>query len=178
MSLENSIESISRNENEWLKKFRQDNLKIFKSLKWDKTKYTSMEFNEEELSVSRKTNGFPIHKTKNNVIFTDIFTAIEKHPFVKEYFNSEENKISSLINSSFNSGFFLYIPKNAEETIEIPALLEERTFAKNIIVVDENAKLSLIYKSGSDKRADIAGMIFSIHLKDNSQLNLSSLQNL
>ena len=178
MSLENSIESISRNENEWLKKFRQDNLKIFKSLKRDKTKYTSMEFNEEELSVSRKTNGFPIHKTKNNVIFTDIFTAIEKHPFVKEYFNSEENKISSLINSSFNSGFFLYIPKNAEETIEIPALLEERTFAKNIIVVDENAKLSLIYKSGSDKRADIAGMIFSIHLKDNSQLNLSSLQNL
>src|SRR3989344_3186168 len=178
MSLENSIESISRNENEWLKKFRQDNLKIFKSLKWDKTKYTSMEFNEEELSVSRKTNGFPIHKTKNNVIFTDIFTAIEKHPFVKEYFNSEENKISSLVNSSFNSGFFLYVPKNSEETIEIPALLGERTFSKNIIVVDENAKLNLICKSGSDKRADIAGMIFSIHLKDNSQLNLSSLQNL
>src|SRR3989344_6232435 len=178
MSIENSIENMSRDENTWLKKFRQDNLKIFKSLKWDKTKYTQMEFKEEELSVNKKSNGFSIPKANNNVIFTDIFTASEKYPFLQDYFHNEENKVSSLINSSFNSGFFLYIPKNAEETIEIPTLLGERTFAKNIIIVDENSKLNLIYKSGSDKRADIAGMMFSIHLKDNSQLNLSSLQNL
>ena len=178
MSIENSVEKMSRDENAWLRKFRQDNLKIFKSLKWDKTKYTQMEFQEEELSVSNKMNGFSIQKTNEGVIFTDIFAAVKNYPFLQDYFHSEENKVSSLVNSSFNSGFFLYVPKNSEETIEIPALLVERTLSKNIIVVDENAKLNLICKSGSDKRADIAGMIFSIHLKDNSQLNLSSLQNL
>ena len=51
MSIENSVEKMSRDENAWLRKFRQDNLKIFKSLKWDKTKYTQMEFQEEELSI-------------------------------------------------------------------------------------------------------------------------------
>lgn len=137
-----------------------------------------MEFNEEDLLVTKKSNGFSIQKTNEGVIFTDIFTASEKYPFLQDYFHNEENKVSSLINSSFNSGFFLYIPKNVEETIEIPLLLGERTLAKNIIVVDENAKLNLIQKSGSDKRADVAGMLFSIYLKDNSQLNLSSLQNL
>ena len=99
MSLEKAIENISGNEKEWLKKFRQDNLKIFKNLKWEKTKYTSMEFSENDIEITQRSNGFSIPEVPEGVIFTDIFTAIEKHPFVKDYFASEKNKVSSMINN-------------------------------------------------------------------------------
>lgn len=175
MSIADTLKNISQGEEVWLQSFRLANLRIFESLPWEKSKYTSLELSEQEIELSRKVNGFKLAVSKD-FIFENIFAALDKYPYLKQYFKTEQNKLISLQNALFNSGFFLYVPKNTEVTIPLKILLDEKTFARNIIIVDENSKLSLL--QSIEASSDIASVLLDIHLKQNAGMNLSTIQNM
>ena len=175
MSITDTIKNISRDEENWLKDFREQNLKIFESLPWERTKYTSLKLNAEELNISGKLNGFKIN-VPDDVVFLDIFDALEKYPHLKQYFTTEQNKIASMQNALFNAGFFLYVPKNMDVTIPMKVLFDEEKFARNIIIVDENSKLNLVQSINGS--SNIASILLDVHLKQNAQMQYSTIQDM
>ncbi len=175
MSISNTVKNISRDEQEWLQEFRLENLRIFENLPWERTKYTNLQLSEEEIEVNHRVDGFTLQDSKD-IVFTDIFSALEKYAYLKEYFKTEQNKFVSLQNAMFNSGFFLYVPKNVEVTVPLKTLLGEKTFGRNIIIADENSKLNLV--QNIEASTSVASILLDIHLKQNSEMNFSTIQNM
>src|SRR3989304_4433155 len=99
-SLANTIKTLAQNEAEWLQKFREENIKIFEDLPWEKTKYTNLQLSNEEMQISQKLNGFKAD-VADGVIFLNIFSALEKFAYLKDYFKTEENKFVALQNALF-----------------------------------------------------------------------------
>ncbi len=175
MPITDTIKNISKGEAEWLQDFRLANLKIFESLPWERTKYTRLQLSEDEMEIMQRLNGFSA-EVPEGVIFTDVFDALKNYPFVKDYFKTEQNKFIALQNALFNSGFFLYVPKNKEVTIPLKTLFKEKTFARNIIIVDENSKLNLVQSIESS--TSVGSILLDIHAKQNAEVNFSIIQNM
>ncbi len=88
------------------------------------------------------------------VIFTDMDTALAKHPeIVKKYWATvippEDNKFSALNSAVWSGGSFIYVPKNTK--VEIPLQAYFRINAKNmgqfertLIIADEGASVHYI----------------------------------
>ena len=96
--------------------------------------------------------------------------------------NSNEDKYTALNNAAFNSGIFVYIPKNQiiDEPIHLFSCLSEdgiSTISRNIIVVEDNAKVNIVQELYSPKNEQQAYLeLMNTSIGANSNLDVTTLQ--
>jgi len=96
--------------------------------------------------------------------------------------NSNEDKYTALNNAAFNSGIFVYIPKNqiVDEPIHLFSCLSEdgiSTISRNIIVVEDNAKTNIVQELYSPKNEQQAYLeLMNTSIGANSNLDVTTLQ--
>jgi len=96
--------------------------------------------------------------------------------------NSNEDKYTALNNAAFNSGIFVYIPKNqiVDEPIHLFSCLSEdgiSTISRNIIVVEDNAKANIVQELYSPKNEQQAYLeLMNTSIGANSNLDVTTLQ--
>lgn len=97
--------------------------------------------------------------------------------------NPKEDKFTALNNAAFNSGLFVYIPKNLilEEPIHILSSLSLdgiSTITRNVIVADESCKANIVqelYAPKSSKQQAYLELL-NTNVGANSQLDITTLQ--
>lgn len=105
----------------------------------------------------------PPELSKKGLVISTIQDAMNDHPeLVKKYFkdqtvNNEEDRFLVLGSSAFQSGFFIYVPRNLmiEEPIRIVYSLKDdgtSSICRNIVVSEEGSKATIVqelYSSSS-----------------------------
>ncbi len=121
------------------------------------------------------------------VIFTDLDAAVHSHPeLVQRYFNSvvsfDENKFSALSFALWNSGTFVYVPRNVVIDRPLQAVIRQSPgkhagFHHTIVVTEEGAAVSLVedFIGAEDGMTD---SVVELIGGANSQLHYLHLQNL
>ena len=97
--------------------------------------------------------------------------------------NSKEDKYTALNNAAFNTGLFVYIPKNLiiEEPIHLLSCLSEdgiSTVSRNLIVAEDNTKATIVQELYSPKiKTQQAYLeLLNTSVGSNSNLDLTTLQ--
>ena len=123
------------------------------------------------------------------VIFTNIETAIKKHPaLVKKYFGklipASDNKYAALNSAVWSGGSFVYIPKNVKLNQPLQAYFRINTkavgqFERTLIIVDEGAYVH--YNEGCtapiyDKN-NLHAAVVEIFVAKNAHCRYSTIQN-
>jgi len=125
-------------------------------------------------------------KSKGLVV-SSIDTALNEHSdLVKkslESSNSKEDKFTALNNAAFNSGIFVYVPRNLilKNPIHFLSCLSVdgvSTIARNIIVTDESSKATIVQELYSQKASKQQAYLELLNMivGANSQLDITSLQ--
>jgi len=124
---------------------------------------------------------------EQGVIFTDLDTAVRDHPdLVQKHFNTivatDENKFSALHYALWNSGTFLYVPRNVTVAMPLQAVIGQRAgqfagFHHTLVVTEANAAVTLVedYLGAEDGMSD---SVIELAPGPNSQLHYLHLQNL
>ena len=97
--------------------------------------------------------------------------------------NPKEDKFTALNNAAFNSGLFIYVPKNLilEEPIHILSCLSldgVSTISRNIIVAEESSKATIVqelYAPKSSKQQAYLELL-NTNVGANTQLDVTTLQ--
>jgi Fe-S cluster assembly protein SufB len=97
--------------------------------------------------------------------------------------NSKEDKFTALNNAAFNSGMFVYVPKNSivDEPIHILSSLSLdgiSTISRNVIVVGESSKVNIVqelYAPKSSKQQAYLELL-NTNVAANAQLDITTLQ--
>ena len=121
------------------------------------------------------------------VIISSIEDALkDKSELIKnalESSNSKEDKFTALNNAAFNSGIFVYIPKNLilEQQIHLVSCLSVdgvSTISRNIIVAEEGSKASIVQELYSPKATKQQAYLelLNTNVASNAQLDLTTLQ--
>ena len=97
--------------------------------------------------------------------------------------NSKEDKYTALNNAAFNTGLFVYIPKNLiiEEPIHLLSCLSDdgiSTVSRNLIVAEDNTKATIVQELYSPKiKTQQAYLeLLNTSIGSNSNLDLTTLQ--
>ena len=96
--------------------------------------------------------------------------------------NSNEDKYTALNNAAFNSGIFVYIPKNQiiDEPIHLFSCLSEdgiSTITRKVIIVEDNAKANIVQELYSPKNEQQAYLeLMNTSIGANSNLDVTTLQ--
>ena len=121
------------------------------------------------------------------VIVSSIDDALKQHQELIEKTikssNSNEDKYTALNNAAFNSGLFVYIPKNqiVDEPIHLFSCLSEdglSTISRNIIIVENNAKANIVQELYSPQNGKQQAYLelLNTSIGANSSLDVTSLQ--
>ena len=121
------------------------------------------------------------------VIVSSIDDALKQHQELIEKTikssNSNEDKYTALNNAAFNSGLFVYIPKNQiiDEPIHLFSCLSEdglSVISRNIIIVEDNAKANIVQELYSPKNEKQQAYLelLNTSIGANSSLDVTSLQ--
>ena len=121
------------------------------------------------------------------VIVSSIDDALKQHQELIEKTikssNSNEDKYTALNNAAFNSGLFVYIPKNQiiDEPIHLFSCLSDdglSTISRNIIIVEDNAKANLVQELYSPQNGQQQAYLelMNTSVGANSSLDVTSLQ--
>ncbi len=121
------------------------------------------------------------------VILSSIDDALNNnYELVKKAFessNPKEDKFTALNNAAFNSGLFVYIPKNLilEEPIHILSSLSLdgiSTITRNVIVADESCKANIVQElyAPKSKKQQAYLELLNTNVGANSQLDITTLQ--
>jgi FeS assembly protein SufD len=147
------------------------------------------------LQVGQEINNIFIRDNvaKQGVILSSIKEALTNHSdLIRSHMgvnqlNYLEDKFLALEGSAFQSGIFIYIPRNVvlEEPIRIiTSLADDGTslISRNIVVADTGSKATVvqeIYAPGSSGRQDVQQGYFELvetHVNPNAHLELVTLQ--
>lgn len=123
------------------------------------------------------------------VVFTDIWTALEKYPkLVQKYLLAKslkptDNRLISLNLALMNGGSFLYVPKNVQVKDSIQAIyLQDNNVKKDfvphvLVVADEGSELTYLenFISQGDQEENIANVVVEVVACDNSHVHFSAL---
>ena len=133
---------------------------------------------------------------EKGVIFTDMDTALIKHPdLIKEYFMShcvkpELNAFTMMHAAFWNGGIFLYVPRGVEIEVPIKCLYASNKnglglFYHTLIVLEESSRAYFLEESSSTREAQSKPKeatqsfncpVVEIYLKENSSLNYLAVQ--
>jgi FeS assembly protein SufD len=147
------------------------------------------------LQVGKEINKIFIRDNvaKQGVIVSSIEDALTSHgDLIRSHMDANqlnylEDKFLALEGSAFQSGIFIYIPRNVilEEPIRmITSLADDGTslISRNIVVADTGSKATVvqeIYAPGSSDRQDVQQGYFELvetHVNPNAHLELVTLQ--
>jgi len=123
------------------------------------------------------------------VIFTDIKTALVKHgELLSKYMNKivtgTEHKVSALHTALFNSGVFLYIPKNVEVDIPIQSLFWQANgnaglFPHILIVAEDNSKVTYVENSfSSASEESVHNYVAEVFVGKGAKVTFAAVDNL
>lgn len=125
---------------------------------------------------------------EKGVIFTDIFTALQKHgDLVKKYFMTEavkinEHKLTALHAAFLNGGVFLYVPKNVqiEEPLQTLYWQEDKKaalFNHVLIIAEENSKITYVenYLSNNENEETVANIIAEVFAHNSAHVSFGSV---
>jgi Fe-S cluster assembly protein SufD len=92
-----------------------------------------------------------------------------------------EDKFSAMHSTFWNSGIFIYVPKNIDSEIYLESVVEKKgvTLSHNLIIIDENSTLEY-YEEHSSKGADFSALkndATCIFVCENSKLIFNNFQN-
>tara|TARA_Y100000310_G_scaffold345268_1_gene463246 strand:+ start:5437 stop:6621 length:1185 start_codon:yes stop_codon:yes gene_type:complete len=175
--------------------FRSKYAKLYKTLELPKerqeewrythlTKLSIDNFDFSDLPTIQITD-LPNSLKEKGIILTDINTASSQHQELiqKHFFKNispDFDKFTALNASSFQNGFFLYIPKNT--TLEIPInikFLIKNSIYHNIIIIEENSTLNINEELLDNSTSEtFHNSITEIYAKENSRINYYNLRNL
>ena len=121
------------------------------------------------------------------VIVSSIDDALKQHQELIEKTikssNSNEDKYTALNNAAFNSGLFVYIPKNQiiDEPIYLFSCLSEdglSTISRNVIIVEDNSKANIVQELYSPQNGQQQAYLELLNttIGANSSLDVTSLQ--
>ncbi|HWS20792.1 MAG TPA: Fe-S cluster assembly protein SufD [Nitrososphaera sp.] len=149
------------------------------------------------LQVGQEINKIVIRDSvaKQGVILSGVKDSLTSHSdlirshMAANQLNYLEDKFLALEGSAFQSGIFIYIPRNVvlEEPIRIiTSLADDGTslISRNIVVADTGSKATVvqeIYAPGSSGRQDVQQGYFELvetHVNPNAQLELVTLQSM
>ncbi len=106
-------------------------------------------------------------------------------PYLGLNIEKEENAFSALNAAQFEEGIFLYVPRDTVVDIPIHLLFFNLSsdstpwiaHPRNIIVVDEGAKLNLVYEQvGLDVNSTLINVFNQIHCEKNSSVHYLGIQ--
>ena len=173
-----------------IEKWKYTNINQFDSYSFDfqpidKTVNIKCKKNEIILHNGR-LHSFGKDLLDNNIVVCNINDAIKNNKnnfsklFNQIYHNHQDNHFK-LQNISWNTGFFLYIPKNLIQTILIVNIIDqgkENNFlnSKNFIHIDKYAKCKITYREQSNHSSCIHN-ISEIYIEDNAELELFKITN-
>jgi Fe-S cluster assembly protein SufB len=121
------------------------------------------------------------------VIVSSIDDALKEHQELIEKTikssNSNEDKYTALNNAAFNSGLFVYIPKNQviDEPIHLFSCLSDdglSTISRNVLIVEDNAKANIVQELYSPQNGQQQAYLelLNTSIGANSSLDVTSLQ--
>ena len=121
------------------------------------------------------------------VIVSSIDDALKQHQELIEKTikssNSNEDKYTALNNAAFNSGLFVYIPKNQiiDEPIHLFSCLSEdglSVISRNVIIVEDNSKANIVQELYSPQNGQQQAYLELLNttIGANSSLDVTSLQ--
>lgn len=134
----------------------------------------------------------PEQLSSKGIIFTEISSAIRLYPErLKELFEhrsipTDMDKFVALNHALFNSGFFLYVPKNIELDKPVRNLFFGVSpgigvFSQSIIILEEGSKASLVEQlyspSSPHQGQSLYSNITEAYLGRSASLSLSTIQN-
>lgn len=124
------------------------------------------------------------------VIFTDIFTALQKHgDLVKKYYMKDavavdEHKLTALHAAFMNGGVFVYVPKDVQvdeplQTIFWQENPEIALFNHVIIVAEENSSVTYVenYISDNDKQETVSNIVAEVFAEDHAKVLFGAVDN-
>ncbi|MFB1051181.1 Fe-S cluster assembly protein SufD [Paraliobacillus sp. JSM ZJ581] len=127
---------------------------------------------------------------EKGVIFTDIFSAIEKHPdlvqryYMKDAVSFDEHRLTALHAALMNGGAFVYVPKNVviEEPLQAIFWQEDPNlglFNHVIIVAEANSSLTYVenYISHNKDEQTVANVVAEVIAHDNASISFGSVDN-
>ena len=129
----------------------------------------------------------PLELKEKGLVICSIQDAIKNHSDkIKKSFeetDSKRDKYIALNNAFFNSGIFIYIPKNLilEQAIHVVSSLsldQTSTISRNIIMAEENSKASVIQEIYAPEAVKQQAYleILDVSVSPNAQFDLVTLQ--
>ena len=183
MELKNLFQNFVEAQPEFIKEFREKSFDDFEILNSENSEIfkNDTHFNNFDFDINPNGNQNNIELNKNSdVVVCEIQEMIDKFPSeFRRFLTMSDDKFLNLNNALFNSGFYIYVPKNiqVEQPIVIKRDVNENTFSKLIILVDSNSSVNILEENNSSDQPLICSDSTEIILRDNSKLNFSSIQN-
>ena len=200
---EQAIEAIGSGEPGWLKAQRLAAWNVFSKLPFPTQRDEEWRrFNIRALNVDKiapSANGQPAIATtlsalagdasKAGVIFSDLATAVQKHPeLVREYLGKsispeEPRKFSALHSAFWQGGAFVYIPQGVKLTVPIEVTYNFHgdgvgAFPRTVIVVKPGAEATLVQRFvGGNGAVGLHASGTEVFVEEGGRLHYISLQN-
>jgi Fe-S cluster assembly protein SufB/Fe-S cluster assembly protein SufD len=129
----------------------------------------------------------PDELQKKGLVISSIDDALKNYTDIiqktLESTNSKEDKYTALNNAAFNSGIFIYVPRNLilEKLIHIVSSLSVdgvSTISRNVIVTEDNSKASIVQELYAPKTSHQQAYLelLNVSVGQNSQLDGTTLQ--
>jgi len=119
------------------------------------------------------------------VIFTDLQSAVQEHPeLIRQYFMTqavkpEHNKFTALHAALWDTGAFVYVPKNVTVELPLQAILHQNPgvggYHHTLLVADEGSKVTVV----DDLLGGVDGMqsgVIELVMADNTVVRYMNLQ--
>jgi Fe-S cluster assembly scaffold protein SufB len=185
--------SLSKKEPEWLLKQRLKALNLFKNLPnetspvfqkykdWSNVKIDKINLLHDDLNPIANFNEISLKFKEKGAIIDTIFNSLSRYDVIKDVLENTiekfDDKFACLTQALFNFGYFVYVPKDVkiEEPLLLSSNIEKDIFIQGIVILDENAKLTIVQKDLGKKDAFHSENTF-VALKEGSSLNFISIQ--
>jgi Fe-S cluster assembly protein SufD len=206
-----TVEATASGEPSWLRSQRLAAWQTFeklplpsrRDLEWQRFDIRALNLDKisvpvgDEPSISEKLTGLPGDLAGKGVIFCDMQTAIAKHgELVKQYLGKsiapdEPMKFAALHAALWNTGTFLYVPRDVQVGIPLEVTYEfsgqsAAGFPRTVVVIEPGAEATLVQKFiGGPRSVEAAGNgATSLHasgtevfVKEGGHLHYVSMQN-
>lgn len=152
----------TNNEPDWLKNYREKNLRVFLEKPLKKSLYfKASELNqllENSANFSEKVFGLDIENNSGKLRVLDWKNALLEFPdLIKIALEKECNAIDqfeAFANAFFNSGKIIIVEENSvlKKPVEVFLNLKEESIVKNVIIVGENSNCAFVEKLDSNAK--------------------------
>src|SRR5690625_1011971 len=122
------------------------------------------------------------------VIFTDIFTAFEKHEeLVKKYYMKDavvvdEHRLTALHAALMNGGVFVYVPKGVEIEVPLQTIFwqeddEVALFNHVLVVAEENSAVTYVenYLSKNESVKTVSNSVTEVYAFKNAKVSFGAV---